>query len=205
MLEIKKYIVSVMNTNCYLIKNLNSGCSIIIDPGAPSDKLDYDISLCKKVEYILLTHGHFDHISAALKYKKLTGAKIVIGKYEDEFTKNNQLNLSYKFRRYRVESFQSDILMGDNDKLTFYNYQIESILTPGHTEGSLCYILDKFIFSGDTLMSGNIGRCDLPTGNEGKLKISLNKLLKMDGDYVVYPGHGPETTIKNEREKYLSL
>lgn len=204
MLEIKKHIVTIMHTNCYFIKDKISEHSIIIDPGASSDELDFDLNNCKKVEYILLTHGHFDHISAAIRYKKLTGAKIVIGNNEDEFTKNNQLNLSCRFRRYYINSFQSDILLHDNDKITFQSHYIQSIFTPGHTKGSVCYMLDRFIFSGDTLMNGNVGRCDLPTGNENDLKQSLNKLLKMDGDYVVYPGHGLSTTIKNEREKYLS-
>lgn len=202
MLEISSYIVSIMSTNCYLVKDTSSGYGIIIDPGKISSKLDDNIKDCKNIKYILLTHGHFDHICAAVYYRNITNAKIVISTSDAEFTQNNELNLSYRFKRTKIEKFYPDILVNDNDKLAFaYNY-IEIIYTPGHTNGSVCYLIDNFLFTGDTLMNGDIGRSDLPTGNQNSLDLSIQKLLKMEGDYVVYPGHGPSTTLNDERRKH---
>lgn len=205
MLKIKKYNVNIMNTNCYLVVDNSSGMSFIVDPGGASKELDRDLENQKNVEYIFLTHGHFDHISAAKRYKDLTNAKIVIGKDEKEFTENPELNLSYRFKRYKVEGLKPDIFVDDGSEIDFSDYTVKAVHTPGHTMGSFCYMLDKYIFSGDTLMKGCLGRSDLPTGNEEQLKESAQKLMKMDGDLVVYPGHGLETTIKDERNAYFRV
>lgn len=200
MIEIKKYIVSIMKTNCYLIKDPISKNGIIIDPGYQSKELNDDIKECNKIQYILLTHGHFDHILAANSYRTLTNAKIVIGYKEKEFTKNNDLNISGRFKRTHLEGFDADIFVNDNDKLKFIDKDIRIIDTPGHTKGGVCYIIEKFIFTGDTIMKGDIGRCDLPTGNEDQLKFSIKKILKEKGDYIVCPGHGDQTTLKDEKK-----
>ena len=200
MLEVNTYTVSILKTNCYLVKDVISGCGLIIDPGQVSPTLDADIKKCNKIEYILLTHGHFDHIYAATYYKNMTNAKIVIGKNDTEFTQNKELNLSHRFRRTQVQNFNADIFVTDNDKLKFCNKYISVIYTPGHTVGGVCYSIDNLLFTGDTLMNGSFGRTDLPTGNFEQLKISIQTLFKMRGDYVVYPGHGPITTLNNERK-----
>lgn len=202
MLEVKSYIVGIMRANCYLVRDTKSGCGVIIDPGKENSKLTGDIRECTKIDYILLTHGHFDHILAADYYRNITDAKIVIGENDSEFTGDNKLNLSGRFKRTKLEKFCSDILVNDGDKLEFADKNIEVIHTPGHTRGSVCYLIDNLIFTGDTLFKGDIGRTDLPTGEEDKLKISLQRLFKMEGDYVVYPGHGLDTTLNDERRMH---
>lgn len=199
-MEIERYEIGAMRTNCYLIKDTDTDLAALVDPGAVSNRVDEAIEECAGVKYILLTHGHFDHISKALRYKEITGAQIVIGSHESEFTKNNDLNLSSMFRRGKIQGFDADVTIQDGDIIELGSLKINSIFTPGHTRGGVCYIIDNVIFTGDTLMKNDIGRSDLATGNYDDLIKSIKRLKKLEGDYVVYPGHGEITTLENERK-----
>ena len=132
------------------------------------------------MKYIFLTHGHFDHISEAKKYKDMTGAKIVIGKDEEKFLSDSSLNLSAKYSRSPISPFGADVLVNDGDVIKLGNSEVKVIFTPGHTIGSVCYLIDDMIFSGYTLFRGEIGRTDLKSGNMELMKVSLKKLYELN-------------------------
>ena len=200
MLSIETYPVGILKTNCYLIKDLSTGKIAIVDPGSSTKELDLEIESNKlMIEYILLTHGHFDHIKSVSKYKNITGAKVVACKEEEALIKNPDLNLSSRYTPNGVDEFQIDILLSDKETITLGKTKIELFYTPGHTHGSCCYILDNNIMSGDTLFKGEIGRTDLATGDYKDMKRSLKKLFELNGDYKVYPGHGDKTGLDFEK------
>ena len=201
MINIIRYTVGVLKTNCYLIEDLKTGKVAMVDPGGSSKDLNIKVEECKnKIEYILLTHGHFDHIKAVRKYKDITGAKLVAYRGEENLILNPDLNLSARYvSRRGLDKFKIDILLSDLDTIMLGDTKITLIHTPGHTAGSCCYIVDGNIISGDTLFRGDIGRTDLATGSQNDILKSLKRLSNLEGDYRVFPGHGEETTLNFER------
>ena len=207
MLEVEKIVVGVMRTNCYIIKDKDTKKYAIIDPGHKSKKLDDKINEYGKenCEYILLTHGHFDHILAADDYRSITNSKIVIPKKEEEFTKDENLNLSSKLTRVKLKKFDADIFLNDLDTIMLGNTKITLINTPGHTVGSSCYIADNKIFSGDTLMKDTIGSTDFITGSYDDMMKSLKRIADLKGNYEIFPGHADNTTLEYERNNNIYL
>lgn len=202
-LKIQRFLVGILRTNSYLISYNDRG--IIVDPGGISDKLDENIRKLNGIDYIILTHGHFDHILEVKRYQNLTGAKIVIGKDEKDFPMDNSLNLCSEFYKKGINNFSADILLKDGDTLNFNDKEIKVIFTPGHTIGSVCYCLDNNMFSGDTLFRGKVGRTDLATGNENDMLNSLKKLYNLETDYSIYPGHGLTTSLYREKSLNTGL
>lgn len=202
-LKIQRFPVGILRTNSYLISYNDRG--IIVDPGGISDKLDENIKKLNGIDYIILTHGHFDHILEVKRYQNLTGAKIVIGKDEKDFPMDNSLNLCSEFYKKGINNFSADILLKDGDTLNFNDKEIKVIFTPGHTIGSVCYCLDNNMFSGDTLFRGKVGRTDLATGNENDMLNSLKKLYNLETDYSIYPGHGLTTSLYREKSLNTGL
>jgi glyoxylase-like metal-dependent hydrolase (beta-lactamase superfamily II) len=199
-LQITKIAGGPIPTNCYLLKDDETGASAVIDPGFESSGLNDIVMKNGKVEKILLTHGHFDHISGVQALKKMTGAKVYL--YVDEllFAKDSTLNLAGAFFGSQVPPFQVDMPMSDGDTIQLGSLTIRVMHTPGHTVGGCCFIVKDVIFSGDTLMKLSCGRTDCPTGNYSQMLDSLRKLGSLKGDYHVYPGHGSETTLGYERK-----
>lgn len=197
MVAVKVFKVGPLETNCYLLTDTSTKKSAIIDPGGISAKLDEAINAVgvENIEYILMTHGHFDHIRKASRYKNLTGATLAIGKNEADFTKDRHLNLC----RIPMEEFEADVLLNDGDTIKLGNFIIRVIETPGHTKGSVCFVAGDCIFTGDTLMKGTFGRCDLETGNFEQMCNSLEKIFALPGDYKIYPGHGEMSILAEER------
>ncbi|MBR6572770.1 MAG: MBL fold metallo-hydrolase [Clostridia bacterium] len=181
--------------NCYLVKT--DDAVIVIDPAEAKDEIvEFLNSSDNKI--ILLTHCHFDHISGAKSLREKTGAKIAIHENDAGGLCDSELNAGNLFGIY-VSPFTADITLKDVDKITLGSTQIDVLLTNGHTEGSVCYIINDCMFSGDTLFEGTVGRCDLPTGDYNKLLDSLDMLKNFsDKDYTVYSGHGNKTTLKKE-------
>lgn len=154
----------------------------------------------KKLKFILLTHGHFDHVLGVNEMREKTGAKVLINK-EDVVRMNESADIMRTFGVQRVETPKADDFLNDGDTLKFGNTEIKVIATPGHTQGCVCYLIDGKLFSGDTLFKESVGRCDLPGGNFQKLSDSVkNRLFTLDDNTIVYPGHGPETTIGHEKK-----
>lgn len=205
MFKVKRYSVGNLRANCYTLYDADENISAIVDPGGESSKLEEVIKKIGKVKYIFLTHGHFDHISEAKKYKDMTGARIVIGKNEEKFLSDNTLNLSNKYSKTSITPFAADVLVDDGDEIEFGKSKIKVMFTPGHTSGSVCYLLDDMMFSGDTLFRGEIGRTDLKSGNLELMKVSIKKLYELNREYIVYPGHGLFTLLSKEKAKFTGL
>lgn len=198
--------VGHLATNCYLITDIDTGKMAVVDPGDKSDKLINKINSEKgNLEYVLLTHGHYDHIGFAKQLADMFSAKIVIGREEADFLQQGMLNL-YHFHPElkKIEPFYADILLNDEDEFTLGNSNIRYIHTPGHTKGGGCYIIDNDIYSGDTVFCESYGRTDLPTGNNTQMANSLKKIKDLQGDFNIYPGHGSSSTLEHER-KYNPL
>ena len=196
---IKTYTTGFLENNVYLVLDEKSKKGVLIDATEClseiiEDAKGYDI------EYILLTHGHFDHILGLNDLKKALNAKAVINQ--------NDLVISDNINEFTRLFNQPDSIppvyekfVKDGDELTVGDLKIKVLATPGHTEGGVCYIIDDKMFSGDTLFRESVGRTDLFGGNFAKLKDSIkNKVLKLNDNITVYPGHGPTTTIKHEKK-----
>ena len=186
-----------LGANNYLLTDGNE--AVLIDCSEVKQEI-LDELKDKTLKYILLTHGHFDHVLGVNGMKECTGAKVLVHK-DDIPRMEESANIMQTFGVMGVETPKADDYINDNDLLKFGDTEIKIIHTPGHTEGCVCYLIDGKLFSGDTLFRDSVGRCDLPGGNFSKLSDSIkNILFKLDDNMVVYPGHGPETTIGYEKK-----
>ena len=199
MIKIKIFNVSHLMTNCCYLKDEQTGKAAVVDPGDKSSELIEEIKNDGgKLEYVMLTHGHYDHISFAKQLADRFGAKIITGENNSEFLKKPEYNLSI-YHGEPLPAFSADILLKDGDTFSLGNTEIKYITSPGHTNGCGCYIFDNTIICGDTLFCESYGRTDLPTGDEKILIQSLLKLKNLKGDYKIIPGHGELTTLEHER------
>lgn len=202
-ITVEKLVLGDLATNTYIVTDTESGECAVVDPAIESEELLQSLEN-KNVKYILLTHGHFDHIGGVNAVKEQTGAKVVIHTKEKPFLSEIALNLfSWKYRDHKhIKAILADILTDDGTEIPFGDGKIKVMHTPGHTMGGVCYIFDddRILFSGDTLFNLSAGRTDLPTGNAREELMSLAKIGALEGDYKVYPGHEAETTLEFERE-----
>ncbi|NLO09645.1 MAG: MBL fold metallo-hydrolase [Clostridiales bacterium] len=200
-IHIKTLVLGRVQTNCYIIKSPESQEVVVIDPGDNENIIDkYLKENDLECKAIFLTHGHFDHITAAAGLKALTNAPIYAHEAEIDLLNNPQLNAS----AYMGDelSLNPDIRLKDKEEIQTAGLSWSVIYTPGHTSGGVCYhLLDHgIIFSGDTLFYESIGRTDFPTGNHQMLIDSIhNQLMALSDKIEVYPGHGRPTTIGHER------
>lgn len=192
---IKKFICGSFFSNCYLLVN-DKKC-IIIDPGLNFNKYAEIIKKEYDVVAILLTHGHIDHIDG-LKYFDVP---IYIYKDEVPFLEDADLALYSLFnvKKDFDVSRLNIVKINDNYLIDLLDFKIKVIHTPGHTVGSVCYLYENNLFSGDTLFNLSVGRVDFPTGDFKQLDSSLKKLFNLPADTIVYPGHGEATTIGFEK------
>lgn len=198
-MRVTYYSVGGLGTNCYIISD-GSGHAAIIDPGGDAKRvLDYVKENNLTVDFILLTHAHFDHIMAAGELRDATGAQLCVGAGDAPMLSDARLNLSAMVYPTQALSLTADRLLVDGDKVTFGDVTFTVMETPGHTSGSVCYLGEGVLFSGDTLFAGSIGRTDLPDGDMTVLRRSLTRLAALDGDYTVYAGHGEETTLSFQK------
>lgn len=200
MINVQTIPVGMLGTNAYLVTDAATGETAVIDPGfAQGDLLQkIEEAGAGKVTKILLTHDHYDHIGGVAAVQKLTGAKIYLCEAEGVFPSNSGLNLD-KMLQGRVEPFTVDVLFRDGDTIELGETMFRVIHTPGHTIGSSCFLTENALFSGDTLFHGSMGRTDFPTGDPAAMMASLQRLAELEGDYTVYPGHGPDSTLEWER------
>ncbi len=187
--------------NCYIYASETTATGIIIDPGDEADVILQNVSaLGLTIKHIILTHGHIDHVGALKETKEATGAEIDI--HSEDTTALSRDLVSRMFGLSYPKPPPPDCRLSDGDTISFADTSLKVVHTPGHSPGSICLLTNKLIFSGDTLFCGGIGRSDLPGGDYRKLMHSLRtRLLALPDDTRVYPGHGPSTTIGQERRQ----
>lgn len=200
-MKIKILVLGMVSTNCYIVSNIETKEAIIIDPADRAEVIKESMEAeGLKVVGILLTHGHFDHIMAASDLASSYNLKVYANKEEKDLLADPNQNCSADVGKNVSLLLENNL--SDGEMLTLAGFLIKAIHTPGHTAGGTCYyfVNHGILISGDTLFLESIGRCDLPTGNIIKLKESIkSKLLLLDEDTVVYPGHGDTTTIGYEK------
>lgn len=192
----------MLQANTYLVCDETSRLGFIVDLGGYSKELKNIIEKNDiQIQYIVLTHGHGDHIGGVQEHlKDFPDAKVVCSRAEEKMLLDPELNEAHHFGPEKV-SFKPDILVDDGDTLTVGNMTMKFIMTPGHTEGGMCILVDDVLFSGDTLFCRSIGRTDLAGGDFKTLMESIkNKLFLLPDETQVLPGHMGTTTIGFEKE-----
>ncbi len=190
-------------TNGYLVWDAQ-GVGFFIDPGGdPQDILSLVDNRGVELEFVLLTHGHADHIGGLGAVRSRARGGVLVHEDDASMLSQPESNLS-AFVGGAIELAPADRLLKDGDIVRAGSLQVRVIHTPGHTRGSACFLVgeegeDPVLFSGDTLFAGSVGRSDLPGGDERILMASLEKLACLPDATRVLPGHGPETTIGQER------
>ncbi len=200
-MKIRSFTVGVVSTQCYLACDSRAGIAFIVDPGDNAQELLQAVEAENaRLEYVILTHAHFDHVMAAAQIIEKTGAKLVVCGAEVDALTDPVLSGYTSFGIPMQDKLRADIILNDGDSLDFGQTKLKIMHTPGHTKGSMCIVADNIIFTGDTLFAGTCGRCDLPGGDYKEMLDSLKRLGELDGDYTLYPGHGEPTMLDIERK-----
>ena len=190
-------VVGPVQTNCYFLYKEESKECVLVDPGDEAGKIqEYIDKKNLDVKAILLTHGHFDHITAVQEIKQHCQAPVYAAKAEKEVLENPAINLSVQMQT--PVSLEADEWLEDGEEITLLGQTVRCILTPGHTCGGMSYYFPKagILFSGDTLFQESVGRTDFPTGSMSTLIRSIReKLFVLPNTVSVYPGHGMMTSI----------
>lgn len=192
--------VGILKVNCYIVACSRTKQAVVIDPGAEPDLI---LSVLENngldVKYIFNTHGHPDHIGANTSVKQWSGAPLLIHKADADFLVH-PLPMPFESEP-PVSSPPADQYLNDGDIFQIGDVTLKVVHTPGHSQGSVSFIFSDRVITGDALFAGTIGRTDLPGGDMSKLIDSIRKkLLLLPDDTEVYPGHGPSTTIGQEKQ-----
>jgi hydroxyacylglutathione hydrolase len=193
-------VVGALETNCYLAFCPETREAAVIDPGADPAKIKLAIAELEVKPVLLInTHGHVDHVGANKDIKDKYGIPLCIHEADQKML-SSVLQSGLSFLLGAKASPEADRLIEDGEILDIGHQQLEVIHTPGHSPGSICLKSNGMIFSGDTLFCGGVGRTDLPGGSWKELEKSISeRLLGFPDDVLVLPGHGPSTTIGQER------
>ncbi|MFS1538174.1 MAG: MBL fold metallo-hydrolase [Candidatus Phlomobacter fragariae] len=190
--------------NCMLIWDEKSLDAVIVDPGGEAEKLIAKIEKRSlNLQYILLTHGHFDHVGACAEIAAYFSVPIYGPQKEDEFLIKELAVQSQMFGVAQCPEFMPDCWLQDGDEISFADIKLAVLHCPGHTPGHVIFVnhADKLISMGDVLFQGGVGRSDLPKGNHATLIHSIKiKILPLGDDYQFIPGHGPMSNLCAERQ-----
>jgi len=181
---LRKIVVGPYQANCYVLGYKETMEGLVIDPGDDVFRIVQVITETGiTIKYILITHGHIDHVGGAAELKRITGAPVYIHPLDSTGL-----------------GFPADVQVQDGDIIRLGTYSIKVLHTPGHSPGGVCYLAPGAVFTGDTLFAGSIGRTDFPGGDyRGLIEGVKTKLFTLDDELRVYPGHGPPSTIATER------
>ncbi|MCW6700599.1 MBL fold metallo-hydrolase [Anaerococcus sp. NML200537] len=189
-MKVKRFTLGPVMTNMYVVSV--DGKGFLVDCAYPSPAVDKYIEDNNiKIEFILQTHTHFDHVTGLKYYKDKYGVPVYASEDAKDIAEDKNYNLGHHLGNLEVPI---DIYLKDND--VFSKYNIRAVKTPGHTIDSMCFVIDKAIFTGDTLFRLSIGRTDFPGGSMVEIIDSIkNKLASFDRDYIIYPGHNEESLL----------
>ncbi len=188
-------------SNCYIVGCEETSEAAVIDPGAEPETILSELEKNNlKLKYIINTHGHVDHIGANAEVKNSTGVPILIHEKDAGLLEDPQANLSM-FVGGKLTLPPAEQLLEEGDEIDIGTIKLKVIHTPGHTRGGISLKTDQEVFTGDSLFAGSIGRSDLPGGNHKQLIKSIKeKLLPLGDEMIVYPGHGPASSIGKEKK-----
>jgi glyoxylase-like metal-dependent hydrolase (beta-lactamase superfamily II) len=192
-MNVQVFVVGMLSTDCYVVHCRKTKAAIVIDPGfdSPSEAeqlLNYVDKEGLKVKFIVDTHGHDDHIGGNMLLKEKYKTPICIHKFDAEVVNN-----------MGADSTPANVILNEGDALEFGDAKLRVMHTAGHSPGSICLLGEKLVFTGDTLFAGGIGRTDFAGGSDRDMRVSLGRLARLPDGLVVYPGHGPATTIGEEK------
>jgi glyoxylase-like metal-dependent hydrolase (beta-lactamase superfamily II) len=201
-MEFKRLPLGIFQANCYILHDENTNETAVIDPSGDFPEIKSFIEANElKVKYIIITHGHGDHIGALRELKEYTNADVCIHREDIEMLKCSKKNYSAEMGGPLVDML-ADKLLEDGDILELGLTKLNIIHTPGHSRGGICIYCEGSLFSGDTLFACSIGRTDLAGGSMDEIIASIkNKLMILPDETGVYPGHGPASTILIEKKR----
>ena len=198
-MEIIKLTLGMLAVNCYIIK-YSENKAAIIDPG------DEEAKIVKELDNrgltpakIILTHGHFDHIGAAAFLKEKYNIPLYICEKDNIMLSDREKSGAYIAPFVKYNPVEADGFLKEGDLVELGEISLKVMETPGHSEGSICLLGEDFIFTGDTLFQGSVGRTDLFSGSGKKLMESVKRLAGLEKDYRLYCGHGEDTSLEAER------
>ncbi len=200
-LQVEQLIVGPLATNCYLVWDDHNKEAAIIDPGDDAETI---LQRCAKLDlnirYILITHGHFDHVGAVAKIKQQTNAEFLAHEADISFLEGGQQSA----QRWGLSIDQPPLpnkYLKEGDTVTIGRHTLKVLHTPGHSPGGISFVHDKMVFCGDTLFQANIGRTDFRMGSFEELSHSIKtRLYTLPDDTIAYTGHGPRTQIGFEKQ-----
>ena len=194
-MKIQTIPVGQLMTNCYLLCDESSKVCAVVDPGDEAQRIADAVerSGCE-LRYVLLTHGHYDHFTGLSGLLERYDVPVYIHPADAATGKNNPWSLKFP----RLDDAHQR-WYGEGDTLTLGSHIIHVLSTPGHSEGSVCLVVENNIFAGDTLFYGSCGRTDFPGGDYKDMLLSLARLARLEGNYTVYPGHDRATDLERER------
>ncbi|WP_277218842.1 MBL fold metallo-hydrolase [Peptoniphilus vaginalis] len=196
--KIMKLVVGQLQENCFILFDENKD-AFVVDPGGSSENIIEAIEKNSlNIKYILLTHGHFDHVGAVAALVEKYKAPVYLSKKDRVFLESPKEVRASAFGM-QIEAADVDVFVKDGDEIPFSGGTIKVIETPGHTLGSVCYLFENYLFAGDTLFNGSIGRTDFPESDHSLMVESLKKLKKLDDEIYVLSGHGPESQMSYEK------
>lgn len=198
---IKTFVEPPIDNNNYLIVDEKTKDAALIDCSSIDDRIDEEIEKQgANLKYILLTHGHFDHIAGIRPNRFKNNPQIVMHKADSDWLNNANQYLPM-FGMPEITIPKVDVFVDDGDTIQLGSLEIKVLHTPGHTQGGVCYLVDGNLFSGDTIFREAVGRCDLEGGNFNQIVESIeDKIFTLPPETVIYPGHGNITSVEWEKE-----
>ena len=196
-IRISSVTVGLLGTNCYIVSGVSAREAVIIDPGADAERIRAALE-GRRVAAVLLTHGHFDHTGALMGFP---GAPVYLHPLDAPMLSDPYLSVAQLVHDRKPRPTATEPVE-EGTRLTLAGLTFQVLHTPGHTPGGVTYMVGDALFTGDTLFQGSYGRTDFPGGSWETERASIQRLLALPGNYTVYPGHGPETTLAAERALY---
>jgi glyoxylase-like metal-dependent hydrolase (beta-lactamase superfamily II) len=190
-------------SNCYLVSDDALTGAILVDPSVDPAVAEVPLAEFPKIDTIVLTHGHFDHMLALQAWRELTGAPVAITAEDAAMLLDPALSCYRSFLGEEITHAPADLLLSDGERLAVGSEALTVIATPGHTPGSIVLDSGDLLFTGDTVFAGGgYGRFDLPGGDGRLLAASIRRLMSIDGERRLLAGHGPEGTLSAEKKFY---